>query len=342
LMFFFLKIYLLVLLSFFCMDQLLFLGIFSYGVEMKKIKSKIILVILSSLTLLFLVVLDWPDPMTRVIFCDVGQGDAVLITHGFSQIIIDSGANNSISTCLNNHMPFWDRQIDLAIVTHADKDHIGGFETVLNEFFVEKMIVSKLGKKTGVFMTFRELVLREKKEGMELILINDVVELKMSDDLVIKNYLPRVAEDTINPFLEQITETMLWDQIEQQEGWLSSQGIDLNALSVVSIIDIGEVTFLLTGDLYVDGEQALIRDGLIGDTDVLKVGHHGSKTSTSDLLMKVASPEISVVSVGKNNNYRHPNPQVLAKLEAFGTQILRTDERGDVVVKTDGQSYWIE
>jgi competence protein ComEC len=309
---------------------------------MKKIKKQLLLFILSSLILIFLIILDWPDGKLRVIFCDVGQGDAILVTKDFKQILIDSGPNSSVATCLERHLPFWDREIDIAIATHADKDHIGGFETILNEFFVDEMIITEFGKKTDVFLTFRELLLREKELGMKLNLLDDNQSIKVADNFVIDNLLTRVEGAPMGLYNSENTETQLWDQIDAQSRWLDSQSLDHNAMSIVTILHFGNTSFLFTGDLEENGEQALINNGLIGDVDVLKVGHHGSKTSTSQQLLDASLPELSVISVGKSNSYRHPSPQVLVKLEQFGTKVLRTDQLGDVVIVSDGQSYWVE
>lgn len=300
------------------------------------------LLIASSLILVLLILLDWPDEYTRVIFCDVGQGDAIIIQKGFTQVLIDSGSNNQVSDCLNKYLPFWDRDIEIVIATHADKDHIGGFRSVLNEFFVNQMTIGGLGKKTGVFSTFRELVLREENEGMILNLLTDNSQYQIDDNLFLYNYITRVEGAPNELYDPEITETQLWDRIELQEAWLKKQKLDLNTLSVVNILQYGKVSFLFTGDLDIEGEQALLERGLIKDVDVLKVGHHGSKTSTSDEFLRVVSPEVSIISVGENNNYRHPSPQVLVKLEDFGSKVLRTDQLGDIVIVTDGQSYWLE
>lgn len=230
----------------------------------------------------------------------------------------------------------------MVVVSHADNDHIGGFSSVLNEFFVKEMTMGNIGKKTTVFTTFREAVLREKNEGMILNLLSDESKYQLDNNLFLYNYITRVDDVPKGVFDPEITETQLWDKIELQEEWLKEQKIDLNTLSVVNILQYEDIFFLMTGDLDVEGEQALLNRGVIKDVDVLKVGHHGSKTSTGDDLLEVASPEIAVISVGENNSYRHPSPQVLDKLTQFGSKILRTDQLGDIVIATDGQTYWLE
>lgn len=289
-----------------------------------------------------LILLDWPSNKLRVTFCDVGQGDAILLQKGFIQILVDSGANNSVISCLEQQMPFWDTDIELVIATHADKDHIGGFKSVLNQFFVSEMITTSIGKKTDSFFAFNEALQREANEGMTLNLIEDQLSVQIDDSFSITNVLPQVADVQDPSIFSQNTETQLWDKIDVQLAKLDEQKLDHNALSVVTFVKYGDFKLLLTGDLEEDGEQALINRGLIEDVDVLKVGHHGSKNSTSPMFLTLSQPEISVISVGKNNNYRHPNPQVLAELDKIGSKILRTDLSGTITIVSDGHSYWIE
>lgn len=289
-----------------------------------------------------MIIVDWPTQDLRVTFCDVGQGDAILIQKGFRQILVDSGANNSVINCLERELPFWDSDIELVIATHADKDHIGGFKSVLNEFFVKEMITTSVGKKTDVFLAFNEAVQREINEGMTLSLIDNEQTIKIGDNFSITNVLPQVADIQDPSILGQNTETQLWDKIEAQLAKMEEQNLDHNSLSIVSFIKFGDFKVLLTGDLEEEGEQALIDRGLIDDVNVLKVGHHGSKNGTSDEFLRHSQPEISIISVGENNNYGHPNPQVLAKLEQFGSKILRTDLSGPITIVSNGHDYWVE
>lgn len=272
----------------------------------------------------------------KIVFCDVGQGDATLISDGKTQILVDAGRNDAVISCLDRHLPFWDRTIELAIATHSDSDHIGGFEMVLNRYFVKEILVSEYGSKTDVFGRFREAVLREIDEGSKVVLAKTNMSQIMANNIELFSFVTRVADFENNPYKSEITETMLWDKIIAQNQAMKEQKLSTNALSIVTFIQIGKTKILLTGDLEVSGERALIERGLIADVDILKVGHHGSKTSTSDELLAVARPEIAVISVGNNNSYGLPSPQVLDKIESFNIQVLRTDLMGDVVFVTNG------
>lgn len=273
----------------------------------------------------------------KIVFCDVGQGDATLISDGKNQILIDAGRNDAVISCLDRHLPFWDRTIEQVIVTHSDSDHIGGFEMVLNRYFVKEILVSEYGSKTDVFRRFRDAVLREKIEGLNVILAKSNITQIIANNIQLYSFVTRVEGFENNPYNSEITETMLWDKIVAQNQAMKEQKLSTNALSIVSFIQIGKTKILLTGDLEAAGERALIERGLIADVDILKVGHHGSKTSTSDELLLVARPEIAVISVGNNNSYGLPSPQVLDKIESFNIQSLRTDEMGDIVFVTNGE-----
>lgn len=302
-----------------------------------------ILILLTSLLLcslfLFFAHLKNKYSLPRVVFCDVGQGDATLVIDGQYQVLIDSGPNESILECLEKYLPVWDREIDLAIVSHAHSDHIGGFETVLNRYFIKEMLLSEFGEETKVFKGFRAALLREIDEGMILNLAVGNSTKKVGENITLKNYFSRVEGFQNNPYLELKTETTLWDKIKEQSQIIKSKKLDLNALSVVTFLQVKQTSFLLMGDLDVLREQALVDHGLIADIDILKVGHHGSKTSTSDVFLYESSPELAIISVGYKNSYGLPSPQVVGKLEQFGSKVLRTDKVGDVVIEVNQSSY---
>lgn len=290
---------------------------------------------------LFLVIYCWQVLLSkpRVVFCDVGQGDATLIIDGFRQVLVDGGRDQRVLDCLERYLPAWDREIDLVIVTHVDSDHIGGLEMVLNRYFVKEMLVSEYGSTTSVFKGFRNAVLREIEKGMILNLAVSNSNKKVGKNISLKNYFTRVKGFAHNPYLLVKTETTLWDKINEQNQIIKDKKLDLNALSIVTFLQLNNTKFLLMGDLDVEREQALVKQGLITDVDILKVGHHGSKTSTSDAFLEASTPEIAAISVGYNNSYGIPSPQVVAKIKALDIRILRTDESGDLIVSVDENNY---
>lgn len=307
----------------------------------KKLFIFLILVWISCLsTAIYWLIVSYEETAS-IIFCDVAQGDATIIVSGNTQILIDAGRNDLVLDCLDKYIPFWDREIELAIVTHTDSDHIGGFESVLKRYFVKELLVSEYASKTNVFKAFREAVLRERESGMELNIITTNTNHIINKKISLYSLFTRVEGFQNDPYNIDYTETMLWDKITVQNELLSERKLNLNALSVVSFLQIGQVKLLLMGDLDSLREQALVDRGLIADVDVLKVGHHGSKTSTSDQLLATSLPEMAIISVGNNNSYGLPSPQVIDKINLKQIKILRTDHLGDIVIKTDGVKYWL-
>src|SRR3990167_3826571 len=253
----------------------------------------------------------WSETRTgilRVSFLNVGQGDAIFIESPAGiQILIDGGSpNKKVLFELGALMPFYDRSIDVVVATHPDEDHIGGLSDVLERYAVGVVLDSGLPRDTASFRRFEEII-KEKNipyiqgaRGERIYLGNDTYA------------------DILYPDRDLL-------------------GVEPNIASIIIKLTYGENTFLFTGDAPVSVEEyisQLEKDNL--DVDVLKIGHHGSKTSTSETLLGLASPEYAVISVGKDNSYGHPHPDVLLRLKKFEIPILRTDESGTIVFTTDG------
>lgn len=280
---------------------------------------------------------SWPDHYVHLVFCDVGQGDAILIWQGFTQVLIDAGRpDNRVLECVAEHLPFWDRQLELAVATHADSDHIGGFSAVMDRYAVNYLLVEPIGKKTGDFLQFHEVVSRKISHESHLLMPTVGQQLVVGQSLTLVTLSPQVKSQSHSLTEGSSPEIQLWDSAlvsEQSE-------IGYNDRSIVLLARIGEMDVLLTGDLEYEGEQALINQGLLSKIEVLKVGHHGSKTSTSEPFLNTIRPEVAVISSGKDNKYGHPVPEVMEKLKQSGAQILRTDELGSVHLVTNGETLW--
>jgi competence protein ComEC len=241
-----------------------------------------------------------------VTFLDVGQGDAVFIkSPSGRQMIIDGGANNSVLRELGKVMPFYDRSIDVVLATHADQDHVGGLVEVLKRFKVDLFIRSNATSTSGVYKELENLI-REKN-------INEVII---------------TAPQILN--LGENTEFDIIFPIHNTAGW------ETNDASIVGRLVYGDNSFLFTGDSPQIIEKFLVaKYGDFLDSDVLKVGHHGSKNSSSEIFVGTVSPSYSVISVGLNNRYGHPAPEALKVLGDFSGQILETLQ-GTIKFKTDG------
>lgn len=283
-----------------------------------------------------LLVLQAPGEGLKIIACDVGQGDATILVKGSSQVLIDGGpSGEKVLNCLARQLPYWDRTIELIVMTHADYDHINGLAAVVERYQVSYFVTADGVKESDSFWRLVR-VLRER--GVEVGLVEqgqivrvgeeqggEVIELKVLwPPQVERQYLAMFSAGTANEESKQILGA-------------SAKAGDTNARSVVLLLSDGSYRALLTGDSGVQAEKALVRADLVPQLDYLKVGHHGSKTSTSLELLQAAKPKLAVVSVGANNRYGHPAMEVVERLLEAGAKVRRTDQEGEVVVELAGE-----
>lgn len=238
----------------------------------------------------------------RVIFLDIGQGDAILIMRGSNQVLIDGGpSGNKIMEKLGAYIPFWDRKIELVIATHPDQDHIAGLVDVLKNYQIGAVMENGQDNDTQVYKRLEEVI---GENNIQKIIGKAGMTIREGEELKI---------DILNPDQESL---------EQEK--------DTNANSIVAKLTFGKNSFLFTGDLPTKEEEKLIGQNIDLASVVLKAGHHGSKYSTGDNFLDKVSPREAVISAGKNNSYGHPHPEVLERLEKRKIKIWRTDEMGDV------------
>jgi competence protein ComEC len=242
-----------------------------------------------------------------VAFLDVGQGDAIFIkTPDGHQMLVDGGPNGSVLRELGKVMPFYDRSIDVVLATHADQDHIGGLVEVLKRFKVDLFIETNTTSTSAVYRELEDLI-KEKNIKKEIITSPETVSLGFG-----------VEFDILYP-------------TQNTTGW------DTNDSSIVGKLVYGNNSFLLMGDLSQKMEKYLVgKYGSFLKSDVLKVGHHGSKNSSSEIFIGTVSPTYSIISAGLNNRYGHPHQEVIDILNNFKTNILETFEVGNIIFSTDG------
>ncbi|MBI2851627.1 MAG: DNA internalization-related competence protein ComEC/Rec2 [Chloroflexi bacterium] len=266
--------------------------------------------------LVWLVAATMPDDKLRVTFFDVGQGDAMLVSKGSQQILVDGGPDaRTITMALGRQMPFWDRTIDLVVVTHPHSDHITGLLEVLRRYRVKQVLYPDLE----------------------------------DDSTLFRQWLRQLEENRIESLIakagQQITfGEMIIDVLNPSSPPLKGTGSDGDNNGVVLRLRAGEVSFLLTADTMWEAELDLISRRAILPSTVLKAGHHGSATSTSPEFLAVARPQVAVISSGAGNDFGHPNAQVLERLvNAIGqANVYRTDEQGDIMFTTDGERLWVK
>ena len=244
-----------------------------------------------------------------VVFLDVGQGDAILISQGSQQILIDGGRDGKLLLeKLGAHIPFWDRNIEIVIMTHPDADHIAGLVDGLRAYKVETIIKTDVESDSQVYKTLAGDIEKENAQVIEAV-AGEKIKLPKGGELEI---LYPLAKDIV---------------VDKNE---------TNSASVVAKLSYGKNEFLFTGDLPSEQESMLIGDPLVQNSRendylrVLKVGHHGSKYSTSDILLDALKSKDAIISVGAHNTYGHPNQEIIDRLLHRGINTFRTDKSGDI------------
>jgi len=250
----------------------------------------------------------------EVVFFDVGQGDSIFIENPKKQqILIDGGPGSAILEKLGKEMPFYDNVLDLIILTHPEKDHLAGLLEVLKRYKVENILWTGIIRDTPEFKQWEKEISEEKAN----------IKIAHSIQKII-------ASKTVLEILYPL-ENLAGQEFE-----------DSNDTSIVSRLVFGENSFLFTGDIRKSEEKALLEQRADLDSDILKVAHHGSKTSTSKEFVEKVFPEIAVISLGKENSYGHPHQEVLDILEDYGIKVLRTDQKGDIKIISDGKNIKVE
>ena len=251
----------------------------------------------------------------EVNFLDVGQGDAVLIkTPGGQNVLIDGGPDKTVIKRLGENLPWWDKQIDLMILTHPHDDHVTGLIEVLKRYRVKRMLYTGATHNAPNYLTWLKTV-RDKEVPLTIVDKARTVALSQSVKLEI---------------------------LYPEKSLLNKTLADLNDSSIVLQLIYGQNKFLLTGDAGLAVEKALLASGADLAADVLKVGHHGSEYSTSQEFLDKVKPRLAVIMVGKDNDFGHPNLRIIKRLERAGARIFRTDGVGTVKLKSDGMKVWLD
>ena len=300
-------------------------------------KKVLITVLIIALGLVIQVIRYWPDENLHVIFCDVGQGDAILLKYQHWQMLIDTGPNEKVLDCLTQNIPFWDKNLEVVLVTHLHEDHYGGLSTVVANYQVTNLFLADASESESFKKLLNGLDTHHSSKTMlKTGFLGHKISFMPGGDLHFLS--PNKTSIPISQMgFEQFSEATLSDAMPLI---FNSDGVE-NERSIVLLLKLFEFEMLLMGDATTQNELALIGDGLIKKVEVLKVGHHGSKTSTGDDFLTTTQPEISVISAGLKNKFDHPSLEVLQALRKYRSQILRTDELGTVHLVTNGSLYWL-
>jgi competence protein ComEC len=250
----------------------------------------------------------------KVAFLDIGQGDSIYIeAPNGRQMLVDGGPDSTVLSRLGKVMPFGDRSIDVVLATHTDADHIAGLSNVIDHYKVSAIIENGIAGKTQTFQTLQQEV---QKYAIKKVIARRGMRIVLDQKA-------GVYFDILFPDRDMSNAT-------------SNDG------SIVGKLTYGTESFMLTGDATKFSELLIMQHGNIETlhAQVLKLGHHGSKTASSELWLEAVHPDVAIISAGLHNRYGLPSQEILDRLDALHIPYLATYKQGTILFKTDGVSLW--
>ena len=267
----------------------------------------------------FLVLSDKDSRGLEIISFDIGQGDAILVKTPENQtMLIDGGPNNKILQKLGQYLPALAKRIDIVLLTHPHADHVTGLVEVLKRYDIGAVILSGAELKTDVYFEFLKIV---EEKNVPVVIAEAGEAIHFSGNLEFDILSPEQAGDLVFN--------------KKSEGF-SSGGNDVNDSSIVGKLIFENFSMIFMGDATSKIENRILIYGDNLKSDILKVGHHGSKYSSSLSFLKFVSPKAAIIEVGAKNHYGHPSEAALSRLKIINTNIFRTDLIGDIKILTDG------
>jgi len=236
-------------------------------------------------------------------FIDVGQGDSILLDIGDTEVLIDGGEKSpGVVSYIDDYV---DGPLEVMVATHPHTDHIGGLIAVLDAFVVNEIW---LNGDTTTSQTYSQFMSAVNSEGAEMFTARRGGTIQAGN----------LTFNVLNP---------------------ASLSGTINNNSIVLSLSYGQVDFLFTGDAEQEAEASMLAEGIVPDVEILKVGHHGSRTASSTQFLQAAEPECAIYMAGQGNSYGHPHQETIASLCEVGAEIYGTDIHGTVIVATDGVTY---
>jgi competence protein ComEC len=241
-------------------------------------------------------------------FLDVGQGDSILIqTPEFHQILIDAGPGSAVVDELGMAMGFFDRSIDLFILSHPDRDHFAGVLDAMQKYRIERILMTGVASEDSMY---HEFLSQAKANGVQIELASDDRDIQIGPDLYLDVLYPLKGQNLTGQVPSDKNNTSTMAKLVQKDG---------NIIKSIA---------LLNGDAEFPEEFEVLAAGADVTANILKLGHHGSKFATSDWFLKAVSPKTVAISVGAGNSYGHPNPETLERVKGVG--VKRTDREGTI------------
>jgi len=291
-------------------------------------KKSFLIGMLFGIIVLFSFAFSLPD---HIIFCNVGQGDAAYIrTPNNQDMLIDGGPDNKVLDCLGQHMPFYDRTIDVVVLTHPQKDHLQGLISVVERYNINYFVIGVVSNKTEGYQRLVE-ALKNKNIPVKNLYTGDKFSLGEVEFDVLWPEKKWVAEH-LSPSLSDLS------YLSNSNVLGLSTDTELNDFSYYLDLKYGTFSALFTGDGDIHIQPEIMQAVALPQVTVLKYPHHGSKTAMLPEFLDKIRPALAVISVGRNS-YGHPTREAFDLLKSIGTEIKRTDQSGDVEVVSDGKNW---
>jgi len=250
-----------------------------------------------------------PSHDLEITFLDVGQGDAILIrTPQQQKILIDAGKPGQILPPLSEGLSFWERKIQLAILTHPDTDHIAGFLEILRRYEVENVLLTGARHET---QWYDEILKEIARQQIPVLTANSKKDFKFGD--------------------------VIFDIFWPEENLVGASLTDANAGSIALKMIFGETAAVLTGDIDLESEKKILKNAPDLTAQVLKLAHHGSRTANSAEFLATVDPDFVIVSAGEGNSFGHPHAEVIERVK--NKQILETAKEGSIKLISDGEKW---
>ncbi len=252
----------------------------------------------------------YPDhQLFEISILNVGQGDAILAEAPTGQVIlIDGGPDKKILRRLGEELPFWERRIDLVALTHPHEDHFAGLNLVLERYEIGVVLITGVEAHSQGYQHFLDII---NQRHIPLFIIEKPEQLVFGD--------------------------VIFNVLYPTYSFKGRRISNLNNSSLIIKMQYGRIDMLLTGDAEKEEELELLADKIDLEAEILKVGHHGSETSSTEEFLRAVKPALALISSGLGNKYGHPSPRTLKRLERLGVPVRRTDNEGTIHLLTDGQ-----
>lgn len=248
--------------------------------------------------------------LMEIHYIDVGQGDAILVQVNDKNLLIDSGPKESSSNLFNYLHSLNINKLDYVIATHPHEDHIGNMYSVIKKFDIGEFFAPKVTHSSKSFERMVESLISKNKKIN--VFDTNTTSINLGENIYISAYSPSKKD----------------------------YGNNLNLYSTVFRIQYGNTSFLFTGDAEKNNEDEILNSYSSIRSNVLKIAHHGSSTSTSQAFLEAVNPEITIISVGSDNSYNHPNSKILNLLNSIGTKVYRTDKDSTIILISDGTNIY--